>query len=264
MSAVFKIIETFSEGKQPPKNEDMFGANETCLVLSDGATDKSGQDFDGKSGGEIAASLVIESCLESDVTGLELVAQATSALHSFYETNNPQALTDSAFRVAATLVVARIVANEIIITQVGDSAFRINGTDVYMNESDLNLITANTRKQYIEATHDIAGSRDFIMPLLKAQHRFQNNPDEPIGFGVIDGTPVPTKFIKTYRFPVEAARTIELVSDGYYGVFPAEVSVAAYEELYKTIQADDPDKYKQYASTKTSDDRTVVIVQISQ
>jgi len=259
----FKGVEVFTEGKNPPKNEDVVGANEHTLVLSDGATDKSGQSFEGRSGGELAAELVVQTCLSSDATGEALIAEVSGALRSLYESINPSALTDSAFRFAATLVAAKLVADQLVITQVGDSSFRINGTDTYTNDKLVDKLTANVRKEYIEATGDVTGSRDFIMPLLKAQHIHQNNADSPLGYGVIDGSPVPAKFIKTYTFPTADVKTLELVSDGYYSAFPEATTIEAYEALHETIEQTDPNKCGEFTSTKLSDDRTVAIAQLS-
>ncbi len=259
----FTNIEVFTEGKNPPKNEDLVGSNETTIVLSDGATDKSGQDFDGRTGGELAAELVVEVCLNTELIGEELINEVSGKLSALYEKINPNALTDSAYRFAATVVVARLSGDQLIITQVGDSSFRINGSNAYTNNKIVDALTANTRKEYIEATGDIAGSRDFIMPLLKVQHVHQNNNESPLGYGVIDGSPVPSKFIKTYTFNQSDVSTLELVSDGYYGVFPTETTIDAYEVLHETIEQTDPNKCGEFVSTKLNDDRTVVIAQLT-
>lgn len=258
----FNKIEQFTEGKNPPKNEDLVGYNETTLVLSDGATDKSGQDFEGRTGGELAAEVVVNTCLSSELTGEALITEVSSALRSLYEDINPHALTDSAYRFAATVVVAKLSGDQLIVTQVGDSSFRINGTDVYTNNKIVDALTANARKHYIELTGDVAGSRDFIMPLLKVQHMYQNNPDSPLGYGVIDGPPVPSKFIQTFTFNKNEVSTLELVSDGYYGAFPEQDTIEAYEALYERIQQTDPNRSGEFASTKLSDDRTVVIARL--
>lgn len=259
----FTTIEQFSEGKNPPKNEDFVGFNDTTIVLSDGATDKSGQRFNGRSGGELAAELVVTTCLQSNHSGEALITDITSALRSLYEQINPAALTDSSYRFAATVVVAKLSDEDLIITQVGDSSFRINGTDTYVNTKHVDTLTANARKQYIELTNDIAGSRDFILPLLKAQHVYQNNADSPLGYGVIDGSPVPTRFIQTFTFKKSEVSSLELVSDGYYAAFPKTVSIDAYEALHEHIEQVDPHKCGAYLSTKLSDDRTVIIAHLA-
>lgn len=259
----FINIEQFTEGKNPPKNEDLMGYNENTIVLSDGATDKSGQDFEGRTGGELAAEVVVKVSLGSEKTGEALVTDITTALNSLYEKINPNALNDSAYRFAATLVVAKLVNDQLIITQVGDSSFRINGKETYTNNKIVDALTATTRKHYIELTGDVAGSRDYIMPLLKVQHIYQNNADSPLGYGVIDGSPVPPKFIQTFTFNKDDVTTLELVSDGYYGVFPEATTVDAYEALHKHIEETDPNKCGEFASTKLSDDRTIVIAHLN-
>jgi hypothetical protein len=62
--ALFKIS-SFSKGKEPSKNEDKFGYNSTSLVVSDGATDKTGLRYEQnaesgafRTGGEVAADVV--------------------------------------------------------------------------------------------------------------------------------------------------------------------------------------------------------------
>lgn len=261
-SPTFPIPDIFTEGKNPPKNEDAVGYNKTTLVLSDGATDKSGQDFGGKTGGEIAARFVVDVCLSSEANGLELIEEINLRFKELYEKINPKALDNSAFRFAATLVNARLTGGELIVTQVGDSAFRLNGTDVYTNNKVVDDLTANARKEYITATGDIAGSREFIMPLLKAQHAYQNNPEHPLGYGMVDGTTIPEQFVKVYTFPIDSVHTIEIASDGYYGTFPNSPDISTYEDLHRHIEVVDPSKCGDFPSTKLSDDRTVLIAKL--
>ncbi len=255
----FIDVDIMSMGKNPPKNEDAFRYNESVLVLSDGATDKSGQDLKGQSGGKLAAELVVDACLASKANGADLVNEVSEKLKHLYEQINPKALQDSAFRFAATLLVARIVGSEIIITQVGDSSFRINGIDAHTNSKLVDQLTANARREYIKTTGDIDGGRDFIMPLLKNQHLYQNNATHPLGYEIIDGTPVPEQMIKVFRYPIDTVQTIELVTDGYYNSFPETVSIDAYEALRRHIKDVDPYKFGEFTATKLDDDRTVLI-----
>lgn len=258
-NSVFSTIEVFSAGKKPPRNEDFYGHNADTLVLSDGATDKSGQFYDGKTGGELASALVVAACLKSAAYGEALVDEITDELHGLYTRINPRALTDSAFRFAATVLAVKVTPQNVVITAVGDSPFRVNGTDVYAQEKLIDTLTAGLRRHYIERTEDVAGGREIILPILKMQHQYQNNAKHPLGFGVIDGTPVPGKFVHVYTFPRSQVHTLELTSDGYYGAFPVKASISAYESIHQTIQHEDPYKFKDFPSTKTSDDRTVLI-----
>lgn len=260
---IFTDLECFSVGKNPPRNEDIVAYNDRTLVLCDGASDKTGFSYEGKSGGELAAQVATEVCLQSEAFGPELVDAVTEQVRSLYERINPSALTHSEHRFAATLLAAKVVGDKLQVTQVGDTAFRVNGTETYTNGMLIDALVANTRKQYIEATQDVEGSRDFIMPLLKAQHRYQNNPDSPLGYGVIDGTPVPSAFVRTYTFEAAAVHTLELVSDGYYGKFPAAPTISEYEAMYAHIEEVDPNKCGEYPATKLSDDRTVLIARLT-
>lgn len=264
-SPVF-TVNLFSEGKDPSRNEDCAGYDMETVVLSDGATDKAGIYYgkdNGQTGGEIVSKLIVDAVLASNLNGRELVDYLTGVIRGYYKRYNPEALVNSELRFAGTLVAARIVGNELVVTQVGDSIFRINGIDVYKNEKLIDEEMALMRRRYIERTGDIEGGRDIILPYLKKQHKLQNNSRDERGYGVIDGAKVPTKFIRNYNFPLENVVGIELISDGYFGVFPETVNIADYENLHLEIEKVDPYKIKDYSSTKVNDDRTVVIAYVS-
>jgi len=261
--------DVFSKGKNPPKNEDRVGYDATTIVLSDGATDKTGIRYEEnkltgefKTGGEVVSKLIVDVVLASERSGQELVDELTKAVSSYYEKYNPKAMTDSAFKFAATMITARIVGTELVVTQVGDSSFRLNERDAYSNDKVIDAEMAAMRAEYIHRTGDIEGGRAVIMPYLKEQHRLQNNDQDPQGYGVINGQAVPSRFVQTFRFPLEDVMTIELVSDGYFGVFPSKANIDEYEKLHQHIEEVDPYKIKDYPSTKVSDDRTVLIAHL--
>jgi len=255
-------IKSFTKGKNDPKNEDYFGYNENTIVLSDGATDKSGQLFAGRSGGEIISEFIVEKTLKVGFNGVELVRYLSDEIMKLYKDINPKALSDSTFRFAATLICVRIESNKISVTQIGDSAFRINGVDLYKNDKLIDELNAQARSLYIKKTGDVVGGRDYILPLLKQQHVYQNNAKEILGYGVIDGTEVPNEFVKFFEFAKEDIQTIELISDGYFSI-PNESTIETYEKKNKEVEQEDPDKWKKYKSTKSKDDRTVVIIDLT-
>ena len=258
---------SFTAGKNPDRNEDASGFNAHTIVLADGATDKAGIAYEQdaqtgayKTGGEIAARIVVETALASRLSGKDFVDAVTEEIRQYYTQHAPQALEDSACRFTAAAVVAHIVGDELMITQVGDTSFRINSREEYKNDKEIDTIHADMRRKYIEETGDIPGGRDHIMPRLKVQHKLQNNGQDALGYGALDGSPVPEKFIRTFSFPLKEVHTLELVTDGYFGAFPVETTIDAYEKLHAHIEIIDPHKVGEFASTKTSDDRTVLIV----
>lgn len=252
-------VNFFSKGIDTKPNEDRYGFDPTAWVVVDGVTDKSGQQFRGKTGGEIVAQCIVERCLATRKTGIALVGFLNAEIAALYRRMNPRAIHDSAHRFAATLVCARIVGNELVITQVNDTSFRVNGARVYRTRDAVDELYANLRAAYIRATGDVRGSRAFITPLIREQHQYQNNGRSPMGYGVLDGTTTPKKYIRVFRFPLRTVRTVELFTDGYVAV-PKRITVDAWEVAHRAVERKDPDKYRQYPSTKSKDDRTVMIV----
>jgi hypothetical protein len=255
-------IEKFSKGKNEERNEDYFNYDNDTFVLADGATDKNNSSFGGKSGGELISKLIAEETLKVKYNGKELAEYLTTKASNLYKEINPQALDDGSKRFSSTLICVRILNDKILITQIGDTSFRINGKEIYKNDKLIDELNAKARSNYIIATGDIEGGREYIMPLLKNQHIYLNNPISILGYGFIDGTEIPEKFIKTFEFNLKNIQTIELISEGYFSL-PNEVSIQAYEREYLKVENEDPYKYKKYLSTKSSDDRTVVIIKIS-
>ncbi len=253
-------VKSFSQGKTPDGNEDYFASNDICFVLADGVTDQSGRLYERRTGGEIVSEMVARDALASVLNGPELVNFLNLQIRKAYQSlglldyvRNPK------FRFACTLIVARVAGDKLIITYLGDSGFRLNGRELHWEGKQVDRDNAAERARYIESTGDISGSRKHILPLLIKQFEYQNNPTSPLGYGVIDGTETPAKFIKTFVCPKESIKSLELFSDGYPKV-PAEATVEAWEKAYAEVEASDPDRCREYKSTKAKDDRTVAII----
>ena len=260
---VFRRIEFFSRGKTAVLNEDALTSIEgTFAVVADGATDKSGWTYGHMTGGELASNTVIFACKDSDLNGVELVSLLNSKIRDKYKKYGIlEDIEDPKFRFSCNgLVCVRINGDTIVITQMGDSGFRVNGKDVYVDIKAVDKINSHTRALYIKETGDIEGSRGYIKPLLEKQFEFQNNPNSPLGYGSIDGTYTPAKFIHVYEFPIQEIKTLEMFTDGYFD-YPQEVSIDAWEDLHEKIQEEDPDKCIKYLSTKSNDDRTIIILE---
>jgi len=253
-------VEFFSEGKNEGKNEDYFNYNENNFVLADGATDKSGRKYNGQTGGEIISRLLVKEVLDCALNGVELVNYLNNKIAQLYiDLGIDKDIHDPKFRFTCSLTAVRIIGEKIIITYVGDPAFRVNGKYVHQKIKQLDIDNANIRAEYIERTGDVVGSRDYIMPLLLKQFQYQNNPNNALGYGAIDGTVTPEKFIEVFEYSLDEIKTIELFTDGYYAI-PNDVAIEAWEDAFKKGELEDPDKFKKYKSTKSKDDRTIAII----
>ncbi|MFH1506130.1 MAG: hypothetical protein ABIE94_04060 [archaeon] len=252
-------ISAFSRKQVSKRNEDAYGYDGKTFVVADGVTDKSGERYNKKTGGEIAANIVVKRCLASSKNGRALVKELNAEVKKVYKKLCPAALKDWRYRFAAVFCCARIVGKDLVMTQVGNVGFRVNGGKIYKEDELVSSITGHLRSFYIQKTGDIKGAREYMMPLLVEQFKLHNDPKHVLGFGVIEGLSTPAKFIKTYKFPLKNIKTLEIFTDGYYDV-PKVSTVKAWEELHKQVNKLDPYKYKKYKSTKSEDDRTVMIV----
>ncbi len=112
-----------------------------------------------------------------------------------------------------------------------------------------------------------AGEVEHIFDRGLARQADYRGLDHPLGYGPLDGWPISDRFVRIDERPAEAVRSIELFSDGYYGVAPG-ASVADWEAWLAMVQRKDPHRIGRFASTKGSapgrnaDDRSVVIVHL--
>lgn len=283
-------VEAYTVGKggenaDPKKNEDVYGFNEDVIALADGATGKNktvneqiSQEFDGLTGGRIAAEVATKEVVESGLNGDQLINQICAKINELCAAN----LTVSGMEEAllATLATARLdqESEEVVATQVGDTAIRVtykNGTQkIFAPARTIDTVDAENRakaiKEALERGMDItdaaAYGREAIMDSLLTQGEYRNNPDHEYGFGCVTAKGVPKKFIRVHRFSIKEVETIEFITDGYLyapvSELPKETTVAAWEEHIQRVHAEDPQKYLKYLATKTRDDRTIVIARI--
>src|SRR6185295_17406352 len=81
-------VEVFSKGKISERNEDFFMHDDRRFALADGATDKRGQVYDGKTGGEMVSQLITKRALETDLIGVELIDDLNKSIKALYERLN--------------------------------------------------------------------------------------------------------------------------------------------------------------------------------
>jgi len=82
-----------------------------------------------------------------------------------------------------------------------------------------------------------------------AQGDFQNVTAPVLGYGGLDGFAVPPRFVETRSYALQDIETIELFSDGYFKLGDG-FGVAAWEEAFRMVEAEDPHKIGRYMSTK--------------
>ena len=166
-------VEAFSEGKNldaPEANEDQFlvlpGSGYAVL---DGATDNTGRLYDGKRGGwhasRIAMRTVGEFVLdpaERELRPQRLIERISAAFRACYAEHGilEMARGDPAFRFGATLALAADLGETFRFVLIGDSGLRINGTEVFINDSGLDLVTASLRVQGYRLVDDAGGGKD--------------------------------------------------------------------------------------------------------
>ena len=254
-------VEIFSEGKAPGMNEDRAAYSGTSFVVADGATDKSGRLRDGMTGGEVTADLVAQLCINTDLNGSELVEMLNGEVRKLYDDTDTADADKGVRRFTCGFVLCRLAGDKIVITKVGDVGFRINGKNLYREKNAVDVMTAAKRAEYITRTGDVTAAREHIMPDLRAQYRYQNDGGHELGYGAIDGTTTPDKFIKVFEYDRKEVATVELFTDGYFEI-PTEAAIDAWENTHKRVEEEDPDKYLKYKSTKSKDDRTVMIIRL--
>lgn len=254
-------VQVFSKGKSKDKNDDYFGYNDTCFVIADGSTDKSGKMHEGKTGGELASYIIVNECLSTNFVGVELINHLNRVIKDLYASFGIlKDIKDPKYRFACNgFVCVRLVDNKMIVTSLGDSGFRINGAKVYQGKKQADVDASEKRAEYIKRTGDVEGSRKYILPFILENFKYQNNPDDNLGFGSIDGTDTPAKFVKNFEYSRDQVKTIELFTDGYFDI-PQKVSIEAWEKVSEEVEREDPNKCKKYKSTKSKDDRTVAII----
>jgi len=252
------IIEQLVEAKSRDgrESEDVIFSSPAYAAVIDGATDKTGRTFAGLPGGLFAARSILRTIASLDA-GLDI--------RSFVDGLSQGLLQDIARAApgfdprtddgpSATVVVYSPARREV--WRVGDASWAADGA-VHLGDSPIDRATASARAAFLRAriiqgvpverlrAHD--EGRAFIRPLLDMQHAFRNvdAPDEPFGFGAIDGRPVPDRYLEAW--PVPDAVEIILASDGYPALFPTLSQTEA--QLCSEIERD-PLRIGRFPATK--------------
>lgn len=274
------ILSIGKRRNEPLKNEDGWVATENTLGVIDGSAPRVDLRFEEKSSARFATDALRKVLLTTSpsVNGKELVLAMTAFLNEEIDRIGYTDLVQQNREAspAALFTVARIVGDQVIITAIGDISCRINGRVIHCDRfksEDLMTIKrisamkkAKNKNPFIRDEELIRIGRQAIVEDLKFQvENYFNNPNNDLGFGIIDGKEVPEKFIKKYVYDLKKIKILELFSDGYH-VLPHSSSINSWEEKFFEGEKEDPLRWKKYPSVKVSfpgqfsDDRTILIV----
>lgn len=239
-------------------NEDAIYVGPHFVGVIDGATSKSKRRWRGKSGGRMAALLLQETFeqIPLGVTIGQAVDLLSGAIKQRYEEHRLLDLLQRKPEQRATASFVALSLSRRELWLVGDCQCLLD-QKLVTNTKLVDEINANARSLYLEAElqrgHTIEEllledtGRAYILPLLKRQMLFQNNPEAgQYWYAVLDGFDVPEAGLRVLSLPPDT-QTIVLASDGYPVL---KESLEASEEALQDILRDDPLLFRRYKSTK--------------
>jgi len=215
----FTVIERLcATAKTPDRNEDRLVVTENFVAVIDGATNSG--PIQGRPGGIVAAEAVAETmlALPPDATARQFADDATARLAARIGPWPDRRLA----RPCASVVAWSPQRQEI--WRIGDCHFRIDDAE-FVGEKLVDRISyefrcAVLRLRLALGVTDLDRERNVptleqpFMPLVEVQHGFANaDVDDALAYGVIDGAPIPDRFIETHS--TAGAREIVLCSDGF-------------------------------------------------
>jgi hypothetical protein len=252
-----KVIESFVQGKDPLHPdlcEDRIVLTDAFIGLFDGTSDLTGVSYSGWKGGRFAAEVVGEALnsLPESISPDEAIVSLSEMLREAVQNAAKSAL--SADGPSTSLLVYSRSRNEV--WRVGDSNFRI-GNKKYQQTKRIDRVTSMARAAYLQAeelvephdssSRDAEAGRELIMPLLKSQFRFRNFDKSIFGYGAIDGSPVPKKFIEVVEVPRDTEEIV-FASDGYPYL---RRTLAESERALRSLITLDPLMIRKHPSTKS-------------
>lgn len=272
-------VVSFMQSKKGPQAvdlcEDGLFISSRYLVVVDGASDKTGKLYGGHTGGWHGKEAALDAFrgLQGGEPPEKVLSSINRALRQRYEKFGIDYEKDQVHRFSASLIWYDIESRTLY--AVGDCKARIDGTLYNEQSKAIDELNAEIRIGVLQSLGiDIRSTelrendpgRQYILPLLREQPKYQNNPDaDPkLAYWVVDGTDIPKSEIRTWSFD-KAPDVIELSSDGY-ALFPEEATVESYEAELAGLLKEDPNLTWKVVSTKglkkgnsSFDDRCVVI-----
>lgn len=274
----YTIIEQSSVGKTDEiHNEDGWIATPDYVAVIDGSTSKGTLDYGEKKSGRIAMEIIKDSIanLRPSCTMRDAVNELSAKIDAYYLSHDivKEVQKHPENRLTASLVVYSVNRQEV--WQIGDCPCLIDHA-FYENPKYWEVPLAQARALFLEK--ELAEGkniqelqkedtgREYILPLLRHSIIYQNDEEHTqYGYGVIDGFPVPNRFLRKYQ--VAGAHQIVLASDGYLHLFP---TLSQSEQYNREMLAKDPLCIGKHKMTKgimmgntSFDDRTYIRIQIN-
>jgi hypothetical protein len=267
-----KVLESFMEGKRGRSDgsEDAIAVTDDFVFVIDGATDKTGIRVEGVTTGGFASAQIADTVqsLPRQADVFECVALLTDAVDRALKKELPDVPDD---RPSGVFVAYSRARREI--WRVGDCAFLVDDK-ASLGRKWIDETAASARAAFLRAlllagasVEDLLANdpgRELILPLLRQQFVFRNQSAERrFGYGAIDGTSVPPRFVEVHR--VLSEEPIALATDGYPRLF---ASLEETEHYWAQDIARDPLRIDRHPSTKgvhpeyvSFDDRAFVLLE---
>lgn len=236
------------------------------VAVIDGATAKTEMRWQGQAGGQICAEIVQAVLSEPGslaASAREVVDEMTRRVREFYRAHD---LLETVRRAPEQRLTASFVAYNSRrgeIWMVGDCQCLLDG-QLIVNHKRVDEVIGAARALFLESELALGrtleelraedSGRAFVLPLLKRQMIFQNNPAAgAFWYPVIDGFPVPDEGLRVIPVPA-GTRSLVLASDGYPVLQP---TLAASEQALHELLAADPLLFRRYRATKGMTDGQV-------
>ena len=224
------ILYQFQQSKAgtPDGGDDRMVVTDHFAAVVDGATSKAGVLYNGQTSGAFVADVVVDGvrAMPHDIAARDAVDYLSAQIQNRVINAHAPHMNDAGYagdRPCAAMAVYS--AHHRQIWRVGDTPVKI-GETIHAADREIDRMNATLRAAYLQAmlgnravtvdevrAHDVG--RDLILPLLTAQSVLANNVHTPLGYGVMDGRPVPDQFIEIFN--VGPATHIMLCSDGVLG-----------------------------------------------
>lgn len=224
--------------------EDVVAATDAFAAVFDGSTDVSGRRFDGVTGGRLAALTAADALfdLAPDAEVHQAVEHLSARLADRNFLDEPRPLPTGRDRPSTAMLIFSHQRREL--WRIGDSGFAIDD-HVDLPDKPIDHLAYGLRAAYLHAL--IAGGADpaeltesdpgfeLLKPVYVAQRNLTNR-TVPYGYGALDGSSVPERFIECIPVPDDARRLV-LVTDGYPFIHD---TLQATEQALAELTARDP------------------------